>query len=105
MSSASSATLRRHNKTLQDTSTYAFSSKSRAFGPQLFWRSDSGFQQRARLAPHRCFLYAPFLLPSARILCASSRMVTVQARTVGAPSPKRPSIREVLAPQITSLSI
>ena len=35
----------------------------------------------------------------------SSRMVTVQARTVGAPSPKRPSIREVLAPQITSLSI
>ena len=36
---------------------------------------------------------------------ASSRMVTVQARTVGGPSPKRPSIREVLAPQITSLSI
>jgi hypothetical protein len=32
-------------------------------------------------------------------------MVTVQARTVGAPSPKRPSIREVLAPKITSLSI
>ena len=28
-------------------------------------------------------------------------MVTVQARKVGGPSPKRPSIREVLAPWIT----
>ena len=36
---------------------------------------------------------------------ASSRMVTVQARTVGAPIPKWLSIREVLAPKISSLSI
>ena len=32
-------------------------------------------------------------------------MVTVQARKVGGPSPKRPSIREVLAPWITSNTI
>ena len=50
----SSATLCRQ----QDAAGYqhiCFSSKSRAFGPQLFWRSDGGLytaaEQRAPLAP------------------------------------------------------
>jgi len=38
-------------------------------------------------------------------ITTSSQMVTVQARTVGALILKRPSIREGLALEITSLSI